>query len=285
MKSTVSEKEKLRRIEIEKAKLRRPPPPAARPLRMQPLQQDVDKVLPKRPLQNETAEAHRLEPKRVRTDDPDDADVVMTEHVPKPMAQPVRMALSKSVHSVEAAQTKPTYTAEAMTSKPTHPMELAQMSKAPILFASNPGQSSQHNTKTPSRPNKSATSGKSNAKSVKKSPPAYLPGDEIELPDVFDSDDSDCEGFETRSWAEGTPMREQLVRQQHVDPFTIFGPPQPFNLEEVFPHDRSRFHSFRNRTSSANWDRDGLTVEEIEADRVGRERIARDGGWRYYSPS
>jgi hypothetical protein len=66
-----------------------------------------------------------------------------------------------------------------------------------------------------------------------------------------------------------------------IDPEEIFGPIAPLKMEEIF-RDKERHHRFRGRTSSANWSgEDRLTREECESDRRERERVAREGGWRF----
>lgn len=72
------------------------------------------------------------------------------------------------------------------------------------------------------------------------------------------------------------------MKQEDIDPMQIFGPPAPLNMEEVFNKDKSRWHKFRARTSSANWSGpDKLTEEEQRRDLKARDKIRKQGGWSY----
>ena len=169
-------------------------------------------------------------------------------------------------------------------SKPAHPMDMAQVSKAPIPFASSSNQgNAQH--KTPARPGAPHHGGKS-AKSAAKSSPRYQNGENIELPEInSDSDDGDSDAgndFPAVPWAESPALRSQLAIQEGLNPTDIFGPPAPLNMEEVFSKSKDRFANFRKRTSSANWSgQDRLTNEEIQKDLEARDKIRRQGGWTH----
>jgi hypothetical protein len=171
--------------------------------------------------------------------------------------------------------------------KTTHPMDMAQVSKAPIPFASSSNQVHNQNHKTPARPGAPNGGAKSGAKSAAKSSPKYQNGENIDLPEIpTDSEDEDSadEPFDAPSWTDSPNIRAQIALQERINPGTIFGPPAPLNMEEVFPKNKDRWHKFRARTSSANWSgQDRLTEDEIRRDLEGRDRVRRQGGWTYDS--
>lgn len=180
-------------------------------------------------------------------------------------------------------------------SKPAHPMDMAQVSKAPIAFASSSVQGNAQPYKTPARPRapngiakSTAKSAKSTAKSAKSSP-RYQNGENIVLPEIHtDSEDEDSDdggsGFPAPPWVDSPEIRKALVEQEGMDPTRIFGPPAPLNMEEVFSKSKDRFHKFRQRTSSANWSgQDRLTEDEIRKDLEGRDKLRRLGIWTYDS--
>lgn len=185
---------------------------------------------------------------------------------------------------------KATLTAQHMhQSKPAHPMDMAQHSKATINFAPNPSQAANLSHKTPARPTATAPGGKSTAKPSAKSSPRYLNGDSIDLPEIQTddededeySDDDDKSKFPIPGWANSPALRAGIMRQETIDPATVFGVPGEIKLEEVFKN-KERHHRFRVRTSSANWSgSDRLTEEEVARDLVARERLRREGGWSY----
>lgn len=185
-------------------------------------------------------------------------------------------------------------------SKPTHPSQLVQMSNARIPFAenANPPATSQHPShsqmhpgyenaqqnkfKTPARP--------AHAPKSARSTPHYPQGDNIELPDIAtDSEDEDSEdendGFRAPSWVASPALRDLLTQQQLVDPETVFGPIGELKMDEVFKNSKNpeRAKKFRDRGSSAMWVEtgDAVTSAEKRKDMEMRERVARDGGWRY----
>ncbi|KAI2781994.1 hypothetical protein F4815DRAFT_464946 [Daldinia loculata] len=168
--------------------------------------------------------------------------------------------------------------------KTAHPLDMAQVSKAPIPFAPNPNAAGS-SYKTPARPQGVMTA-KSAAKSATRSSPRFQNGELIDLPEINtdDEDDDDDDGGKdmVASWADSPNLRQALVEQESKDPFQVFGAPGPLNMEEVFAKSKDRFHKFRARTSSANWSgSDRLTEEDIRKDLAARDKIRRDGGWSY----
>ncbi|KAK8118823.1 uncharacterized protein PG998_003449 [Apiospora kogelbergensis] len=179
---------------------------------------------------------------------------------------------------------KTSVTGQPVQSKTAHPLDMAQVSKGAIPFASNPNPAGPSSHKTPARP-MGVMGAKSVAKSATRSSPRFQNGDEIELQEIdTDEDDSDNEDRKEifASWTDSPALREALAGQEKVDPMTIFGAPAPLNMEAVFSKSKERFHKFRARTSSANWSGpDGLTEEEIRKDLAAREKLRRDGAWSY----
>lgn len=165
-----------------------------------------------------------------------------------------------------------------------HPLDMAQVSKGYIPFASSQHAAGPSSHKTPARP-AGVMAAKSAAKSATRSSPRFQNGDNIELPEI-QTDDEDDDEDETRalgqaSWADTPALRRELMKQETIDPLQVFGPPAPLKLEEVFKN-KDRWSKFRARTSSANWSgTDRLTEDEIRKDIAARERMRRDGGWSY----
>lgn len=127
-----------------------------------------------------------------------------------------------------------------------------------------------------------------------KSSPAYPKGDNIELPEIQtdseeedDSEDEDATGgFRAPSWVASPALRDLLTSQQLVDPETVFGPIGELRMEEVFKNggkNGDRLKRFRDRGSSAAWVEtgDAVTSAEKRRDMEMRERVVREGGWRY----
>lgn len=161
-----------------------------------------------------------------------------------------------------------------------NPLDMAQVSKGPIVFAPNPNAPGQSH-KTPAR---TAPVNK-HLKSAAKSSPRFPNGDNIELPDI-NTDDEDSEDDDSNiaiaPWADSPALKAALAAQELVDPMQIFGPPRPINMEEVFNKSKDRFHKFRARTSSANWSgADRLTEEDVRKDLQAREKMRKEGGWSY----
>jgi hypothetical protein len=169
-------------------------------------------------------------------------------------------------------------------SRPTHPMDMAQVSKAPIPFASSSNQGNAQPHKTPARAGQPNGPSKSAGKSAKSSP-RYQNGENIELPEIHtDSEDDDSDGgdFVAQPWTDSPALRQQLAMQEGMDPTAVFGNPGALNMEEVFSKSKDRFHKFRARTSSANWSgQDRLTQDEINKDLEARDKVRRQGGWTY----
>jgi len=170
--------------------------------------------------------------------------------------------------------------------KAAHPLDMAQVSKGAIPFAANP-HAAAGPSKTPARP-VGMSSAKSAVKSATRSSPRFQNGESIELPEINtddeDEDDDDDDGGKgmIADWADSPNLRRALVEQENKNPFDVFGPPAPLNMEEVFARSKDRFHKFRARTSSANWSGpDGLTEEDIRKDLAAREKMRREGGWTY----
>jgi len=192
---------------------------------------------------------------------------------------------------------------------PTHPSQTVQMSNARIPFAenANPPATAQHQAhvqqtyygsenaqpgtaaannkfKTPARPTQ-------NPKSAKSSP-MYPKGDNIELPEIQtdseEEEDSEDEGptggFRAPSWVASPALRELLTSQQLVDPESVFGPIGELKMEEVFKGAKAdRVKKFRDRGSSAAWvtSGDAITSAEKRRDMEMREKVVREGGWRF----
>ncbi len=195
-----------------------------------------------------------------------------------------------------------------------HPSEMSKYAngnKIPFADAPNPPAYPQHH-KTPSSTQQfhhhqhhhhqhpaaaAATTTKSTLQLIKPSPshPHYTPGESIALPEIpTDSEDSASEdaspangnghGFPIPSWASPTTLTNQLMAQESMDGDAVFGPIAPLRMEEMFAKgNKDRLKRFRDRTSSANWaaSGDGLTLEEVRADREMRARIRGEGGWRF----
>ncbi|KAF4627190.1 hypothetical protein G7Y89_g10965 [Cudoniella acicularis] len=280
-----------------------------------PLQQDFTEEAARPGIQRDGPSHHEQHSKRRKTSEGfDDED--MTENHPKMTAPPIRQSSSRpKVNCVlkirdfqadlrQENQPKslfpsgyanaPSNNLQRSTiisqhnmnqSKPAHPMDMAQVSKAPISFASSSSQAKAQPYKTPARP-----VGKANAKSAAKSSPQYQNGENIDLPEIHtdseseDSDAGDKPGFATLDWANSPALRDQLARQEPMDPAQIFGNPGPINMEEVFNKSKDKFTRFRDRTSSANWGGiDRLTEDEIRKDLEARDKLRRQGGWSYDS--
>ncbi|KAG8166451.1 hypothetical protein KVR01_002140 [Diaporthe batatas] len=168
-----------------------------------------------------------------------------------------------------------------------HLLDMAQVSKGPIPFASS-HHAAGASHKTPARP-KSIVATKSAAKPANRSSPRLQNGENIELPEIQTDDDDDDEEEDegakatgVASWADTPALRRELMRQETIDPLQVFGPPAPLNMEEVFSKSKDRWQKFRARTSSANWSgADRLTEDEIRKDIAARDRMRREGGWTY----
>ena len=89
--------------------------------------------------------------------------------------------------------------------------------------------------------------------------------------DQSDSDDSETESRRQKkkvpTWAQKQNLLPALEAQYanrdgRLDPETIFPPVMTCNLEDIFDQKKSRYN---RRTSSANWSKDGVTMNEIVA--------------------
>lgn len=335
-----------RRLELEKAKESRAPPPAirsqpsaevlhdkalpalpqAKAQRMntaaprsqdeygRPINHPSTKAPPKRPLQQDTDEHHsrpavqrngpsyqqnEAQSKRRKTSENFEGEEEIVESHPKMSAPPIRQSSvrpkdvpTKSLFASGYANVPPTATNLQRStlisqhtinqSKPTHPLDMTQISKAPIAFA---GQSQQNGQthKTPARPTNLA--GKSAAKSAKSSP-RYPNGENIVLQEINtdseDEEEDDKSKFPLPAWAESPALKIQLGKQEGLDPTDIFGGPKELVMEEVFNKSKEKFHKFRARTSSANWSgEDRLTQDEIRKDVEARDKLRRQGFWSF----
>ena len=170
-----------------------------------------------------------------------------------------------------------------------HPPQAAfSHSKMPFTDAPNPPAPN----KTPaSASHKTPASAFKHTIQPVKSSPQYTPGEQIHLPEIpTDSEDEDSEdegannAFPIPDWATPGHLTDQLIRQEGIDGDAVFGPIAPLKMEEVFAKgNKERLKRLRDRTSSANWvmSGDGLTLEEVRIDREQRERMTKNGGWRY----
>lgn len=94
-----------------------------------------------------------------------------------------------------------------------------------------------------------------------------------DLPEIYSESEDDNEGSVIMEWASSPQLHAQLLRQQQIDPDTIFGPIAPLQLEDVFKSAKDA-KKFRPRSSSANWSgQDKLSQAEVE-------RYAREMGYK-----
>ncbi|POS83069.1 hypothetical protein EPUL_003961, partial [Erysiphe pulchra] len=261
------------------------------------------KLPPKRLFQHEVEEQH-IRPIVQHTDSHEDSD--SENNRPKMTAPPVRQSgirykdmPTKSIFSHNYTNNVPPSNLQRSTlisqhnliqSKPTHPLDMVQLAKGPIPFASISSQGNSQSQKTPAHTIAPKINGKSNArtmiKTTAKSSPKYQNGENIDLPEIHtdsDDDDSDDQPIGVRpGWTDTPEIQKQLEYQEVIDPADVFGQPGPLIMEEVFSKSKDRFHKFRARTSSANWSgTDRLTEDEIQKDLEGRDRVRRQGGWTY----
>lgn len=266
-----------------------------------PLQQDMDEYHSRPAMQRsgpsyQQTEAHS---KRRKTSENFEDDEDLTENHPKMTAPPIRQSTARPKEfavkslfpsgyanaSSAAHMQKNTLVSQhnINQTKPAHPLDMTQVSKAPIAFASGSNQANGQSYKTPARP--ANTTGKSAAKSAKASP-RFQNGDTIILPEVMtdseDEDEDEKAKFKAPEWTDSPAMRIALMRQEGMDAAMIFGGPKELVMEEVFNKSKEKFGKFRARTSSANWSgEDRLTGDEIRKDVEAREKIRRQGFWTY----
>ncbi|PSS05304.1 hypothetical protein BD289DRAFT_419970 [Coniella lustricola] len=263
-----------------------------------PLQADGTDDAPQRNANNRTGATQQKEVKRLRLSDEFNAEEEMEIQsyggtIKGPPVRPsagLKKGQSKTSflstgYTAVAHQgvTRDIFKASAGTlhNKNGHPLDMAQISKGPIPFASSTAGPSH---KTPAR----ATGAKIAAMSAKRSSPRFQNGENIELPEIQsddddndDDDDDGGKGLGIASWADTPELRRELMKQESIDPLQVFGPPAPLKLEEVFKN-KDRWSKFRSRGSSANWNGgDKLTEDEIRKDLAAREKMRRDGGWTY----
>ena len=188
-------------------------------------------------------------------------------------------------HIIQAQSQTPQFPPPPNPHRVAHPTAMAQYvngGKIPFADAPNPPA---HHTKTP------ASAYQHKTLQLVKSSPHYPNGEAIYLPEIpTDSEDEDSadEGnaFPVPDWATPGHLTDQLIRQEGTDGDAVFGPIAPLKMEEIFSKgNKDRLKRMRERTSSANWaiSGDGLTLEEVRADREQRERMRLEGGWRYGS--
>lgn len=86
------------------------------------------------------------------------------------------------------------------------------------------------------------------------------------LPEIYSESEDDDEGSVLMEWANSPELHSMLLRQQSVDPDTVFGPIAPLKLEEVFKSVKNyKPTRLRPRSSSSSWlGRDKLSQQEID---------------------
>ncbi|GIZ42645.1 hypothetical protein CKM354_000590500 [Cercospora kikuchii] len=287
-----------------------PTNPAKPAKRQFPIEEDDHQPQPQRPgILRNAPSYQQTDAKRRRTNEEQDdqnqrTSVMAPPKRPSTMRKETLSKFSGYTHAPppaphHASMFKSTVTAQHQMqhgSKPIHPSQLVQTSSARIPFADSnaktPGQASHSQYasgydaskfKTPSRPMQAPKSAKST--------PHYPQGDNIELPDIAtdseDEEDDDDEpgGFRAPSWTASPALRELLTQQQLMDPEAVFGPIGELKMEEVFKNGKNqdRLKRFRDRGSSAMWVEtgDAVTSAEKRRDMELRERVVREGGWRY----
>ncbi|KAM0488299.1 hypothetical protein ACHAP7_001291 [Fusarium lateritium] len=249
---------------------------------------------PARPPPSRGPQYQAKDAKRRRTSD-DFADELDTEQLPNIKGPPVRPSsalkrdlqaktLTSGYVSQTSAQNLFKTTIAQSHMKGGNPMDMAQIHKGTIPFAPNPNPAGPA-FKTPGRPGPVGGI-KSAAKSVPRSSPRFQNGEAIELPEIQtddeDEDDDEPQAGTIAAWANSPFLTQTLYKQEGLDPASIFGPPMPLNMEEVFDKSKDRHHKFRARTSSANWSgNDRLTEDDIRKDLAARDKLRREGGWSY----
>lgn len=88
----------------------------------------------------------------------------------------------------------------------------------------------------------------------------------FDLPEIYSESEDDDEGSVIMDWANSPQLHALLLKQQQIDPDTIFGPIAPLQLEDVFRSTQgAKPAKFRPRSSSANWSgQDKLSQAEVE---------------------
>lgn len=185
--------------------------------------------------------------------------------VPSSSSKPIAsQPKSKSAKAPTNASKAATSTAQVAAS--------AQSQSAPKITAS-PSVVRQMKQVAPMSSTKSLKS--SSKKKAAPRPDVLSPMSTYEMSDreQSDTDDSDSESHHHRQkkkvpkWAQKHNLLPALENQYanmdgRLDPETIFPPVATCNLEDIFDQKKSRYN---RRTSSANWSKDGVTVNEIVA--------------------
>ena len=167
-----------------------------------------------------------------------------------------------------------------------HPTEMAKYAHGKIPFAEAPNpphQMQQHPSyKTPAASQRAPV--------LVKSSPQIPNADDHPLPEIntdddeSDSDASPSNSFPVPAWAGKDAIDAALRSQESMDADAIFGPIGHISMDEIFRGgDKNRMKRWRDRTSSANWERSGdlLTREEVVRDVEARERLRQQGGWSF----
>ena len=211
---------------------------------------------------------------------------------PPPMSQMAPQLYGSSQQSSSAYHPQ---TYHGQQNRPAHPMEMARYTNQKIVFAdapNPPSHYSQHGNpfKTPVAQQKHVSAQQQRSIQMVKSSPAYPNGENISLPEIpTDSEDSDSDaspGFNVPSWATPNALQQALIDQDFngLDPDHVFGPMAPPKMEEIFSKGthKDRLKKLKVRSSSARWIENGdvLTKDEVEKDKIAREKIRGEGGWR-----
>jgi hypothetical protein len=170
------------------------------------------------------------------------------------------VAMAASATKTPASATKTATTSIQSQSVPkitASPSVVAQMKQVASASASKPVKASSSKKKFTARPD------------------VLSPMSTYEMSDRehSDSDDSESEDHHHQpkkkvpTWAQKQNLLPALEAQYanrdgRLDPETIFPPVATCNLEDIFDQKKSRFN---RRTSSANWSKDGVTINEIVA--------------------
>ncbi|RMZ88589.1 hypothetical protein DV736_g4181, partial [Chaetothyriales sp. CBS 134916] len=248
---------------------------------------------PKRPVEEDSgrpqaakfgAVSQQQDAKRRKTDEDEQS------HRPTMSGAPIRQSnLSKKPSIFNHTGYAPPAQPSQLTQFPpppsrAQPPQMSQFAHQKIPFADAPNPPAHSNQSKPSTSIRQVRT----IQAVKSSP-QFPHGEQIQLPEIpTDSEDEDSDdeanAFSIPDWATPGHLTEQLMRQEGVDGDAVFGPIAPLKMEEIFSKgNKERLKRLRDRTSSANWTMsgDGLTLEEVRADREQRERIRLDGGWQY----